>query len=364
MPRLDATLEAGREGGASDVHLTPGRPPLFRIDGELAEAHLPALSADEIAAFVDEMLDGEQRATLDRKRSVDLAHVMNGMRYRINVCHQTRGPLLVARVVPDRIFPLHRLGLPRVLNSVTELKDGLVLVTGATGTGKSTTLAALIDQINRTRYTTILTLEDPIEFVHTSDTSLVVQREVGIHVESYAEGLRSALRQDPDVILVGELRDQESIRLALEAAETGHLVFGTLHTRGAAHTLDRILDAFPPDEHQQIRVTLADNLRCVISQELVRTADGRGRCPALEIMVGNKAIAQLIREGETFKIPGVIMTHRRLGMQLMDHSLLTLVQAGDIDPDEAFRLASSKKEFVPFVQHPDPSMLLAAGGER
>jgi twitching motility protein PilT len=355
MPRIDEYLALGRKGCASDVHLNTGRPPLLRIDGELQPVRAEPLAPGAIEALFDEVMTEDWRARFTRNGSVDFSYEAAGLgRFRVNYCRQARGVTAVCRVVPDRVFPLSELGLPKVIESVTSLKSGLVLVTGATGTGKSTTLAALIDRINETRYCTIITLEDPIEFLHASKSALVLQREVGVHIDSYADGLRSVLRQDPDVILVGELRDRESMALALEASETGHLVLGTLHTRGAAATIDRILDSFPAEAHNQIRHTLADNLKCVISQELVRSADGRGRRAALEILVAMPAVAQLIREGETFKIPTAITTGRKYGMQLMDHALLSLVRAGDVDADEAYRLAVEKREFVPFLTRPDP----------
>jgi twitching motility protein PilT len=241
-----------------------------------------------------------------------------------------------------------------VLSGLAELRSGLVLVTGSTGTGKSTTLAALLDEINRTRDVTILTLEDPIEFLHECKRALVVQRALGVHIRSFAEGLRSGLRQDPDVILVGDLRDHETMALALEASETGHLVLGSLHTRGAAETIDRILDSFPADVHQQVCNTLAENLKCVVSQELVRAADGRGRRAVVEILVVMPAVSQLIRDGQTFKIAGVITTGRRHGMQLMDNALLALVRAGDVDPNEAYLLAKDKREFEAFRTEEKP----------
>jgi twitching motility protein PilT len=229
------------------------------------------------------------------------------------------------------------------------LTSGLVLVTGSSGTGKSTTLAAMIEEINRERSLNVLTLEDPVEFVYQSQSCLVVQREIGTHVRSFRDGLRSALREDPDVILVGELRDHETMTLAIEASETGHLILGTLHARGAAQAVDRILDSFPVDAQAQVRTTLADNLKAVISQELVRTADGRGRRVAAEVLVVTPPVAQLIRDNKTFQIPSAIATGRRSGMQLMDQALHELVRIGEIDPDEAFLKAHDKKELISFV---------------
>ncbi len=354
MPRIDAFLQLGREQGCSDIHLTVGLPPLARMDGDLMPIKYRELSHEEIQMMVLEILDDLRREEFGRDGSVDFSYSSpDAGRFRINVCKQSRGTSVVCRVIPNKVIPLPQLGLPRVISGFTDLNAGLVLVTGATGTGKSTTLAAIIDDINARRNVTIVTLEDPIEFVHESKQALVVQREIGSHVPSFSEGLRSALRQDPDVILVGELRDHETIALALEAAETGHLVLGTLHTRGAAQTVDRILDAFPAEAHNQVCNTLADNLKLVLSQELVRSADGRGRRAAVEILVAMPAVAQLIREGKTFQIPQAIVTGRRHGMQLMDKALLALVQAGDVDADEACLLAIDKRDFMAYVTKPE-----------
>jgi twitching motility protein PilT len=361
MGRIDAFLEIGRQQGGSDIHFTVGLPPLVRLDGELVPVKYRALSAEETEALVRELLDESMERQLESRGSVDLAYHAPGVgRFRVNVCRQRKGLAAICRAVPDRIPALDELGLPKVLTQFTSLSSGLVLVTGPTGTGKSTTLAAMIGEINRTQSVSIITLEDPIEFEHRSERALVIQREVGTHVPNFREGLRSALRQDPDVILVGELRDAETVTLALEAAETGHLVLGTLHTRGAAQTIDRIVDAHPSDNQGQIRHSLADNLKAVVSQELIRAADGRGRRAAVEVLVMTTGIQQLVREGKTFQITGAITTGKRLGMQLMDQALLALVRAGEIDPDEAFLKAEEKWGFMPFVTRPE---LLALGGD-
>lgn len=360
MPRIDAFLAIGREQGCSDIHFTVGLPPLVRIDGQLTPVKYRSLTLEETSGLVMEILTPAQQAAFEDRGSIDLSYQAQGLgRFRMNVCRHSRGMAAICRVVPDTVPRLATLGLPAVISRFTHFNSGLILVTGATGMGKSTTLAAFIDEINQGRSLNILTLEDPVEFVHRSKKSLVVQRELGTHVASFNDGLRSALRQDPDVILVGELRDYETIALALEASETGHLVLGTLHTRGAAQTIDRIVDAFPTESQTQVRHTLADNLKCVLSQELVRAADGRGRRAAVEILVVNGAVSQLIREGKTFQIPSAIMTGRRLGMQQMDQALLAMVRAGDIDPDEAFVKAQDRREFVPYLT--DKSLLTLVG---
>ena len=354
MARIEAFLKLGREQGCSDIHFTVGLPPLVRLDGQLTPLKYRDLSKEEIAGMVREILDETHVARLEEFGAVDLSYSSPDLgRFRINAFHQHLGMAAICRVIPETVPQIADLGLPPVVSNFTGLTSGLVLVTGASGTGKSTTLAAMIDEINRTRNLNIITLEDPIEFVHESKKSLITQREVGSHVHSFSDGLRSALRQDPDVILVGELRDYESISLAIEACETGHLVFGTLHTRGAFQTVHRIVDAFPTEAQSQIQHTLADTLKCVLSQELIRAADGRGRRAAMEVLVVTPAVAQMIREGKVFKIPGAISTGRRVGMQLMDQALFQMVTAGDIDPDEAFLKANDRRELARFVTNSD-----------
>ncbi len=359
MPRLDAFLELGRQQGCSDIHFTVGRPPLVRQDGELIPVKYRDLTTEETEGILREILDEDQRRRLQEQGSIDVGYSAEGLgRFRINILRQRSGLCAVARVLPETIPTLDTLGLPSVVSRFAGISSGLMLVTGGTGSGKSTTLAAVVNEINAHRNLTVITLEDPVEFVHRSANSLIIQREVGVHVASFEEGLRSALRQDPDVILVGELRDYESFSLALEASETGHLVLGTLHTRGAHQTVHRIIDAFPTEVQDQVRNTLADNLKVVLSQDLVRVADGRGRRAVVEIMVNTPAVAQLIREGKTFKLPQTIATGRRYGMQLMDQALVGLVQSGDIDPDEAFLRASDKKDLARFVTRPELLALL------
>jgi len=362
MPRIDAFLKLGREQGCSDIHFTVGLPPLVRLDGELTPLKYRELTAEEIGSIVTEILNDQHREQLKQMGAVDISYsAEDGGRFRINICRHNLGHSAFCRVIPSEPPVLSDLGLPPVISHFTNLSSGLVLVTGSSGTGKSTTLAAILHEINVTRNQNIVTLEDPIEFIHESRKSLVMQRELGSHVHSFSDGLRAALRQDPDVILVGELRDFETITLAVEACETGHLVLGTLHTRGAYQTIHRMVDAFPTESQAQIRHTLAETLKCVLSQELVRAADGRGRRAAMEILVVTPAVGQMIRDGKTFQIPGAMATGRRVGMQLLDQALMAMVRAGDIDPDEAFLKATDKKEFVPFVTQPELLALLGNG---
>jgi twitching motility protein PilT len=333
------------------VHFTVGLPPLLRIDGDLTPIKYRPLTIEETQQIVGEILTPDLTRELDTRGAADLSYATVELgRFRVNVCRQARGTSAICRVVPYRVIELEKLGLPSITNTITSLQSGLVLVTGSTGSGKSTTLAAIVDAINRTRQSVIITLEDPVEFTHENQKSLVIQREIGVDVRSFAEGLRSALRQDPDVILVGELRDRDAMALALEAAETGQLVLGTLHTRGAAQTIDRILDSFPLDEHDQVRTTLADNLKIVVSQALIRVADGRGRRVAAEVLVNMPSVAQLIRDGKTFQIPNAMETGRRHGMQLMDTALMALVKAGDVDPADAYASATNRALFQPYLE--------------
>jgi twitching motility protein PilT len=365
MARIDAFLQLGREQGCSDIHLTIGRPPLVRMDGELTELQYRALRAEETESLLLEILDPANAAELQSNGSVDLSYSLpDGGRFRLNVYRQRMGLAAICRVIPHKVPRVSELALPPILTEFTSLASGLVLVTGSPGTGKTTTLAALIAEINASRNCNIITLEDPVEFLHDADQALIMQRQVGMHVPSFHEGVRSSLRQDPDVILIGEMRDPETITAAIEASETGHLVFGTLHTRSAAQTVHRIVDAFPTESQGQIRHTLADNLRAVVSQELVHVADGRGRRVVCEVMVVNQAIAQLIREGKTHQIPAAIGTGRRLGMQLMDQALLSFVRSGDIDPNEAYLRATDKQEFALHVTKPELFTTLDRGPAR
>jgi twitching motility protein PilT len=325
-----------KERGGSDLHLSAGSPPLMRLHGELTVIEGGVLTRDAVHRMVYEILNDDQRRLFEEHRDLDFAIEVGELaRFRVNVFIQRNGEGAVFRVIPTQIRSFQELGLPEVVQTLALRENGLVLVTGPTGSGKSTTLAAMIDLVNSTQKKHIITLEDPIEFVHRSKKCLVNQREIGSHTKSFAAALRAALREDPDVILVGEMRDLETISLALTAAETGHLVFGTLHTKSAPKTMDRIIDAFPPAQQQQVRVQLAEALQGVISQVLIPTKDRKGRVAAFEIMVATVAIRNLIREGKTHQMPSSIQTGTQVGMQSLEQALRNLVMQGRIDRTHA-----------------------------
>jgi twitching motility protein PilT len=317
---------------ASDLHISAGEPPRMRLDGDLVTLDYPALSADEASALAFELCSPERRKRFEQDHDIDFSHAIPGVgRFRVNIFLQARGPGAVLRTIPTEIPSIEALQLPMLLTRLCERERGLVLVTGPTGSGKSTTLAAMVDLINQTWDAHILTIEDPIEFVHMSKRCLVNQREVGVHTESFSSALRSALREDPDVILVGEMRDLETISLALTAAETGHLVFGTLHTSSAAKTMDRIIDVFPAAQQNQIRAMLAESLEAVVAQQLLKKKEG-GRVAACEILVGNTAVRNLIREGKLHQIPSMMQTGQQAGMQTFDMAVADLAKRGLIEP--------------------------------
>ncbi|WP_277058421.1 type IV pilus twitching motility protein PilT [Trichlorobacter lovleyi] len=350
MAKIDALFKMMKEQGASDLHLSSGNPPIFRQHGEMVRLQFKPLSHEELIPILYEILNDEQRAQFEATNDLDFAYAVPDLaRFRGNIMMTHRGVAAVFRIIPATILSADQLNLPEGVRRMTQFKKGLVLVTGPTGSGKSTTLAALIDLINATRKEHILTLEDPLEFIHENKQSLLNQRQIGAHTNSFASALRAALREDPDIILVGEMRDLETIQLAMSAAETGHLVFGTLHTNTAAKTIDRIIDVFPKESQDQVRTMLSESLKGVVCQQLLKTADGHGRVAALEIMLGTPAIANLIREGKTFQIPSIIQTAKKDGMQLMDQHLLDLLKTRQINPEEAHRCAIDKKQFEQYL---------------
>ena len=334
--QMNDLLHAAVDGGASDILLAAGAPPMFRISGELEPATLPALTPTVLEELCHQVLTDEQVEELKTHQDVDFSFAIPHLgRFRFNVHLQRESYAAAIRYINNEILSLDQLGLPPVIEELTCLKNGLVLVTGQTGSGKTTTLAAMIDRINRRDAKHIITLEDPIEFQYEHARSLVEQREIGTDCPSFASGLRHVLRQDPDVILVGELRDLDTIRTALQAAETGHLVLATLHSSSAAGTIDRIIEVFPPEEQTQIRTHLAESLKAVITQQLVKDADGKGRVAAIEILLSTRAIASSIRDATAHLIPGMISTGRRVGMQTMEQALNELALNGRIVPEIA-----------------------------
>ncbi len=350
MARIDAFLKLGMAQGCSDIHLAVGVPPMLRLHGDLMPIKFRDLGDQELESYIEEILSESQKDRFRRREDIDFSYVSSdGGRFRVNVFHKATGVGATFRNIPSVIPSLDSLGLPPVIQKFCDLHQGMVLVTGSTGTGKSTTLAAMIDHINTTSSSNIISLEDPIEFVHNSKRSQIVQRELGTHIPSFADGVRAALREDPDVILVGELRDGETISMAMTAAETGHLVLGTLHTTSAVKSVDRIIDALPADQREQTKSFLAHSLHAVITQNLVKTPDGRGRRAVVEVMVMNRAIAKLIMTEQTHQIPANLQTGKELGMQLMDQALLNAIQAKQIDPDDAYRFATDRKRFERFV---------------
>jgi len=364
MARIDAFLKLGLAQGCSDIHLAVGVPPMLRMNGDLMPIKFRDLSDTELEAYILEILTVKQKDVLMGGHDLDFSYVAGeGGRFRVNVFRKATGYGAVFRYIPGNVPTLDQLKVPSILKKFCDYHQGMVLVTGSTGTGKSTTLAAMIDHLNATRPLNIISLEDPIEFVHPSKQSQVIQREVGTHVLSFADGVRSAMREDPDVILVGELRDAETISMAMTAAETGHLVLGTLHTTGAVKTIDRIIDALPGELREQTKGFLAMSLKAVVTQVLVKTPDGRGRKAICEILVNNRAIAKLISTDQTHQIPSQLQTGRDLGMQMMDHALLDAINAKEIDPDDAIRFANEKKNFQRFVTDTDLIPMLDIGDE-
>jgi twitching motility protein PilT len=351
LSHVDQFLAVGKESDASDIHLSVNSQPIWRRFGLLEPIWRQAevLTAEDTERLVASFLSPEQQEQLASRGDVDFAYASGIGRFRASVVRQRTGYDLVFRIISDRVLSMDEIGLPEQLKMLTEFHNGLVLVTGSVGSGKSTTLAALVDQINRSRHDHIITLEDPIEYLIPSGKCHVTQREVHTHTKSFANALRGALREDPDVIMVGEMRDLETISLAITASETGHLVLGTLHTSNAARTLDRLLDVFPTDQRDQIRIMVSESLRGIISQQLVPRADGNGRALAIEILMNTPAIGNVIREGKTFMLPGIIQTGKKLGMKLMDDSIAELFQAGIISAEEAVYRAEQESDMKRLV---------------
>lgn len=350
MANIEKLLLLAFQNKASDLHLRKGMEPLIRVNGTL----LPLQGTDEMHTDSDEsfleILSDQQRAVFAETNDLDFAYEIEGIaRFRANYLKQKDGLGAVFRILPGKIPSYLELGIPTVIEELTKLEKGLILVTGPTGCGKSTTLAAMIDLINEKFSKHIITIEDPIEFVHPRKNCLITHREIGAHTKSFATALRASLREDPDIILIGELRDLETIALALMASETGHLVFGTLHTTSAASTIDRIIDVFPANQQNQIRTVLADVLRGVISQQLIRSADGKSRLLGAEILRWTSALANLIRESKTYMIPSLIQTGKKEGMQTMDQSLLDLVKQKLITFQEAYQKAVDKERFARYL---------------
>ena len=345
MPRIDSLFREMPERNASDLHIVVGRPPVFRMSGEMVQSEKDVLTAAAAKELLYEILTPAHRQRIEENLDLDFAYEIEGLaRFRANILHQQRGIGGVFRLIPSKILTLTDLGMPDIVRKLSEFTGGLILVTGPTGSGKSTTLAAMVNHINETRDAHILTVEDPIEFIHEPKRCLITQREVGAHTIDFSSALRVAGRQDPDIILVGEMRDLETISLAMTAAACGLLVFGTLHTNSAIKTVDRLIDAYPSDEQNQVRAMLADCLRGVVAQQLVKTPEGK-RCAAVEVLMGGKALASIIREGKTSMISSYMQSGAGQGMQTMDQSLMMLVQAGKVKPEDAALKAMDRSVF-------------------
>ena len=353
MAKIDAFFNLMMEVGASDLHLASGSQPIVRVRGEMERINHPQLENDALKGMLYEIAPEYKVKVFEETGDVDFGYEIPGMaRFRANFFNQKYGVAAVFRQIPSTILTTEQLGLPPIMKKFAELHKGLVLVTGPTGSGKSTTLAAIMDYANKTRKDHIITVEDPIEFVHKSQGCLVNHREVGLHTKSFGSALRGALREDPDIILVGEMRDLETIELALTAAATGHLVFGTLHTPSAAKTIDRVIDVFPAGQQNQIRNTLSESLKGVVAQNLMKRIDVKGRVAALEVLVVTPAIANLIREAKTYQIPGMLQVGKKHGMQTLDDAIMDLINKAMISPEDAYSRAIDKAKFRPLLKNP------------
>ncbi len=353
MAKIDAFFKLMNEQGASDLHLVSGSQPVLRVHGDMERVKFKVLENDELKAMLYEIAPEDKIKVFEECGDIDFAYEIPGLaRYRANYFMQKWGVGAVFREIPSEILTAEQLGLPPVLTKLSMLHKGMVLVTGPTGSGKSTTLAAMMDYVNKNKKSHIITVEDPVEFVHKSASCVVNHREVGIHTKSFKAALRGALREDPDIILVGEMRDLETIELALEAASTGHLVFGTLHTQSAAKTVDRVIDVFPANQQAQIRTTLSESLKGVVAQNLFKRIDKKGRMAVLEVLVVTPATSNLIREGKTFQIPSVIQTGKKYGMQSLDDAILEALQAKKISPEDAYDKSIVKERFVQYLKTP------------
>jgi twitching motility protein PilT len=358
MAKIDAFFNLMFEQKASDLHMTSGNPPMLRINGELQRVDYPPLENDTLKTMLYETAPDYKIKQFEETGDVDFGYeIPNISRFRVNFYNHRNGIAAAFRQIPSRVltfedFEKLEAPLPPVLKKFTMLHQGLVLVTGPTGSGKSTTLASMIDYANRNRKDHIITLEDPIEFVHESKSCLVNHREVGVHTKSFSAGLRGALREDPDIILVGEMRDLETIELAITAAATGHLVFGTLHTQSASKTVDRIIDVFPADQQNKIRQTLSEALKGIVAQTLFKRTDKKGRIAAFEILVFNPAVANLVREGKTHQLPGMIQVGKKIGNQPMDDHIMEHVRMKRISPEDAYEKALDRKKFRSLLTHP------------
>ncbi|MFP4159195.1 MAG: type IV pilus twitching motility protein PilT [Desulfobacterales bacterium] len=353
MAKIDAFFKLMNDQGASDLHLVAGQQPALRIRGEIERVKYKPLENDDLRSMVYEITPEEKIKVFEETGDIDFGYEIPGLaRYRANMFMQRNGVGAVFRQIPTNIMTVEQLGLPSVVSRLATLPRGLVLVTGPTGSGKSTTLAAIIDEANRSRKDHIITIEDPIEFVHESKGCIINQREVGQHTRSFSASLRGALREDPDIILVGEMRDLETISLAIEAASTGHLVFATLHTSSAMKTVDRMIEVFPADQQPQVRSTLSDGIRAVVAQVLFKRVDRKGRCPALEVMIATPAVRNLIRESKTHQLASSMQTGKKYGMQVLDDAIMDLYNKGWISGEDAYAKSNEKSRFRPLLTNP------------